>query len=820
MDNKKSVILEGLNDAQRQAVEAMEGPVLIVAGAGSGKTRVLTSRVAYMLASGVDPSRILALTFTKKAATEMKERIEALVGGRSARRVVMGTFHAVFVRFLRRYASELGYPEQFTIYDTSDSASAMKNCIKELGLDTNVYKYKEVLSRISSAKNSLVTPDVYATRQDLLQADLRARKPRICDLYKLYQRKLKDAGVMDFDDILVNMNILLRDCPEALHTLGSSFSYIMVDEYQDTNFAQYNIIRKLTFLHHNICVVGDDSQSIYAFRGARVQNIINFKSDFPNCRIIRLEKNYRSTQVIVNAANSVIEHNANRIPKQCYSEAEPGEKIRVVECYSEQDEAARIVSEITSRAQANGAGYGDFAVLYRTNGQSRAIEEALRRRNIPYMIYSGNSFFERKEIKNMMAYFKLVINVHDDQSFLRIVNVPARGIGDTSLEALGKAARAHQTSLFKAIWLDDLSQFGLKGPAISRLAAFGQMISALAARAGLCDAFELASMIREETGYYASVKGDLSQDGVNALSNLDELFNSVAVYVQDRRQEAQENGDEGEDLEISLPDYIENVSLLSNADTDDGVDEKEKVSLMTVHSAKGLEYPFVIIAGMENNLFPSLNSMGSSADVEEERRLFYVALTRAKKSVVITHCESRMRNGKTETNDISMFVKEIDPKYLESPLMAASPSFGSFYGKNSPAYRDRTSRPAFGTSTRPAFGTSTRPSSRPEYRSSTPRFGEPSDVQRFGNTALRRPADPAGFAAKPSATPPAADPNFKADDMNVFRVGQRIEHNRFGAGRILSLSGVAPEIRAEVEFDAYGRKTLLLKYAKMRLLKA
>lgn len=782
MDSRKSVILDGLNDAQRQAVEAMEGPVLIVAGAGSGKTRVLTSRVAYMLSAGVEPSRILALTFTKKAAIEMKERIEALVGGRSARRVVMGTFHAVFVRFLREYAQTLGYPEQFTIYDTSDSASAMKNCIKELGLDTNVYKYKEVLSRISSAKNNLVTPGTYATRQDLLQADLRSRKPRICDLYKLYQNKLKEAGVMDFDDILVNMNILLRDHPEALHALASRFSYIMVDEYQDTNFAQYNIIRKLTVLHHNICVVGDDSQSIYAFRGARVQNIINFKNDFPECRIIRLEKNYRSTQVIVNAANSVIEHNANRIPKQCYSEAEAGEKIRVVDCYTEQEEAARIVSEITSRSHINNANYGDFAVLYRTNGQSRAIEEALRRRNIPYMIYSGNSFFERKEIKNMMAYFKLVLNVHDDQSFLRIVNVPARGIGDTSIEALGKAARAHQSSLFKAIWLDDLAQFGLKAAAISRLCAFGQMISQLAAKAGQCDAFELASLIREDTGYYASVKGDLSQDGVNALSNLDELFNSVAVYVQERREEAQENGD-AEAVEIALADYIENVSLLSNADTDDGVDEKEKVSLMTVHSAKGLEYPYVIIAGMENNLFPSLTSMGSSADVEEERRLFYVALTRAKKSVVITHCDSRMRNGKTESNDISMFVKEIDPKYLETPIMSASPSFGSFYGKSSPARREMPSR----------LGTG--------YRASSPRLENEYDRSRV--------------AQRPSATPPAADPSFKADDMNVFRVGQRVEHNRFGAGKILSLSGVAPEIRAEVEFDIYGRKTLLLKYAKM-----
>ena len=806
MENKISAILTGLNEAQKQAVEAMEGPVLIVAGAGSGKTRVLTSRVAYMLASGVDPARILALTFTKKAATEMKERIEMMVGGRSARRVVMGTFHAVFVRFLREYASVLGYPEQFTIYDTSDSASAMKSCIKELGLDDSVYKYKEILSRISGAKNNLVTPGTYATRQDLLQADQRARKPRICDLYKLYQNKLKAAGVMDFDDILVNMNILLRDCPEALQSLGSRFSYIMVDEYQDTNFAQYNIIRKLTVLHHNICVVGDDSQSIYAFRGARVQNIINFKNDFPECRIIRLEKNYRSTQVIVNAANSVIEHNANRIPKQCYSDAEAGEKIRIVDCFSEQDEAARIVSEITSRAHVKNANYGDFAVLYRTNGQSRAIEEALRRRNIPYMIYSGNSFFERKEIKNMMAYFKLVINVHDDESFRRIVNVPARGIGDTSLEALAKAARAHQTSLFKAIWLDDLAEFGLKAAAISRLTSFGKTIDGLAARVPLCDAQELAFQIREDTGYYASVKGDTSQEGVNALSNLDELFNSVASYVQERRQEAEENG-ETEVQEISLPDYMENVSLLSNADTDDGTDDKEKVSLMTVHSAKGLEYPYVIIAGMENNIFPLLNMAGSAADLEEERRLFYVALTRAKKSVVITHCDSRMRNGKMETNDISMFVKEIDPKYLENPIISAAPSFGMSYGRSSAVhYEPRTAqRPSAGYHHPGSFG-----------RQAKPAFGASRQ-----QTSAQRPSVPqrsAGFVPqRPSAPVSAPDPNFRADDMNVFRAGQRIVHNRFGGGRILTLSGVAPEIRAEVDFDAYGKKVLLLKYAKMHV---
>ncbi len=794
MDSKKSVVLDGLNEAQKEAVEAMEGPVLIVAGAGSGKTRVLISRVAYMLASGVEPSRILALTFTKKAATEMKQRIELMVGGKTARRVVMGTFHAIFVRFLREWAPKLGYPSQFTIYDTSDSTSAIKTCIKELGLDVAVYKPKEVLSRISGAKNNLVTADRYASRQDLLQADLRARKGRICDLYTLYQKKLKEASVMDFDDILVNMNILLRDCPDALHSLASRFSYIMVDEYQDTNFAQYNIIRKLTFLHHNICVVGDDSQSIYAFRGARVQNIINFKSDFPECKIVRLERNYRSTRVIVNAANSVIEHNANRIPKQCYSEAAEGEKIRIVSCYSETDEAARIVSEITSRMHVKSAHYSDFAVLYRTNSQSRAIEEALRRRNIPYMIYSGNSFFDRAEIKDMMAYFKLTLNLNDDESFKRIVNKPTRGIGATSVEYLEKAAKSHQCSLFKAIYLDDLADFGLKGAAVTRFREFAGKMNSLAVKAKACDAVQMATFIKEDTDYYASVKGDLSQEGKNALSNLDELFNSVSTYLQDREEEAQENGEQAQ--EIYLSDYMENVSLLSNVDTEQG-DDKEKVSLMTVHSAKGLEYPYVIISGMENNLFPSLSSMGSASDVEEERRLFYVALTRAKESVVITHCESRMRNGKTETNDISMFVKEIDPKYLENPVFSAAPSFGMSYGKSSPVRYESSRTASF---------------SRPVSR-----IGQCPE-RDYGPTQVKRPFPVPDFVKSSfTSNPPAVDPNFKADDMNLFRVGQRVEHNRFGGGRILSLAGESPEIRAEVEFDSYGKKTLLLKYAKMRI---
>lgn len=773
MENKKEEILKGLNEAQRQAVEAIEGPILIVAGAGSGKTRVLTSRVAYMLASGIAPSRILALTFTKKAATEMKERISLLVGPGNARRVVMGTFHAVFVRFLREYADSLGYPPLFTIYDTSDSVSAMKACIKEMSLDEKIYKPKDVLSRISSAKNSLVTPSSYINNQDLMEADRRSGRSRIADLYARYQQRLKNAGVMDFDDILVNMNILLRDNNEALQSISGRFSYIMVDEYQDTNFAQYNIIRKLTGDNQNICVVGDDSQSIYAFRGARIKNIINFRKDYTGCRVIMLEKNYRSTQVIVNAANSVIAHNEGRIPKNCYSEGAQGEKIRVVTCSTETDEAAQIGSIISRGLASGNAHYKDFAILYRLNSQSRAIEETLRRKNIPYVVFSGSSFFERAEVKNMMAYFKFAVNVNDDESFKRVVNTPARGIGDTSVAALTAAANAHRTSLFKAIYLDDLETFGLKSAAQAKLKAFGELINGFALKAQNEDAYQCAMAIGTDSGYYQSLKLDTSPEGKSRVDNVEELISSVASYVQDRQEEAARNEEQAS--EIYLSDYLENVSLMSNADTDQGEDP-DKVSLMTVHAAKGLEFPYVIVAGMEKNIFPSMIAQ-TPGEIEEERRLFYVALTRAEKSVVLTHCDSRMRNGKTENNPLSQFVKEIDPQYLAAPL-TVRPSFGSSYGRSGEVqYQPRRPMP---------------------QRPSAP---SPSQV--------RRPA--------PSPAGPVLD--FTPDDMSAFRAGQIIEHNRFGKGRILTLSGEIPEVRAEVDFSEYGRKTLLLKYAKMRVLK-
>ena len=534
MGTKGNAILEGLNSEQAAAVGCVDGPVLIVAGAGSGKTRVLTSRIAYILAEKeCDPARILALTFTKKAASEMKERIAAMVGERRARRLYMGTFHSVFIRFLREYAESLGYPKTFTIYDTSDSVSAIKACIKELQLDEKVYKPKDVLSRISMAKNNLVTPGAYMRNAAAIQNDAAAKKPRIVDIYALYAQKCKLSGVMDFDDILLNMNILLRDNQEAFESIAGRFDYIMVDEYQDTNFAQYLILKKLSQKHGNICVVGDDSQSIYAFRGAKIENILNFKKDYPNHHIFRLEQNYRSTQVIVNAANSLIAKNSARIPKECYSRGENGEMIRMIQAYTEQEEALLVASAIVSRIQSEHAQYQDFAILYRTNSQSRALEEALRKRNLPYVIYSGHSFFERAEVKDMMAYFKLAVNPNDDESFKRVVNKPARGIGDTSLNALNAAAVGHQTSLFKAAFADDLEAYGLKAAAIKKIREFCLLLNELAMRVPREDAYDVAAAVAMQSGLLAFYKADNSIEGQSRVANIEELMNYVKAYVED-----------------------------------------------------------------------------------------------------------------------------------------------------------------------------------------------------------------------------------------------------------------------------------------------
>lgn len=801
-----SEILKELNPEQLKAVTCLEGPMLIVAGAGSGKTRVLTSRIAYLIENGVPPERILALTFTKKAAGEMKDRIALMVGARRARSIWMGTFHSIFIRFLREYAEWLGFPQTFTIYDTTDSTNAIKGVIKQLGLDDKLYKPKEVFSRISRAKNALVTPTPYMNGTGGYREDDRIhKKPEIYRIYSEYCRVCKQSGVMDFDDILLYMNILLRGNQDALASISARFSHILVDEYQDTNMAQYVILKKLSAGHRNLCVVGDDSQSIYGFRGAEIQNILSFSTDFPEARTFRLERNYRSTQTIVNAANTVIANNEGRIPKQCVSMGEAGEKIHVVSSYTEQEEAMQIASAILTRMRMEHAEYEDFAILYRTNSQSRALEEQLRRRNIPYMIYSGNSFFERAEVKDMMAYFKLAVNINDDEAFRRVVNKPARGIGDTSLSALAAAAQENSLSLFRAAALDNLEGYGLKGAAVAKIRAFCNLI--LNSGAAECTAYDAAMTLASESGLYLFYKADTSIEGQSRFANVQELLDSVKAYeeevqgnyvnalVEDGVVQDATEVPEADIPKVNLGEYLENVSLLSSVDVSED-ETRNRVALMTVHSAKGLEFPYVFVAGMEENLFPSGGWLLSPKDLEEERRLFYVALTRAKKAVGVSFAKTRMRNGKHESNAPSRFLREIAPQYLDKPLRREDFITSGGMDDNFSDERNAFARP------------------------SAPRGFIFSDGAEKTKSPLRTSfvTPRSESAPKPqfAPRPDIIDANFQPDAMSSFKVGDRIEHNRFGAGIVREITGQIPELKAKISFDQYGDKLLLLKFAKLR----
>jgi DNA helicase-2/ATP-dependent DNA helicase PcrA len=818
MEKNVSAILEGLNSEQKRAVGCVDGPVLIVAGAGSGKTRVLTSRIAYILEKGCDPSEILALTFTKKAASEMKERIALMVGEKKARRLYMGTFHSIFIRFLREFSESLGYPATFTIYDTSDSVSAIKTCLKELQLDDKIYKPKDVLSRISMAKNNLVTAAAYKRNTNAIQKDTLAKKPRICDVYELYSHKCKQSGVMDFDDILLNMNILLRDNPAALETIAGRFKYIMVDEYQDTNYAQYLILKKLSQFHQNLCVVGDDSQSIYAFRGAKIENILNFKKDYPQHNIFRLEQNYRSTKVIVDAANSLIAKNENRIPKECYSMGAEGEKIRLIKAYTEQEEALLIASSITARIHSESAQYQDFAILYRTNAQSRALEEALRKRNLPYMIYSGNSFFDRAEVKDMMAYFKLCVNLNDDESFKRVVNKPARGIGDTSIAALAAVAHKHQLPLFKAAYSDDLESFGLKAAAIKKIREFCDTIGKLCIRTNTEDAYKVAKEIAELSGLYAFYKSDTSIEGQSRLANIDELLNSVNNYIEERNnelfEEMQAEGLIGDGVElanadlplVTLGDYLENVSLLSAVDVNDDENGTNRIALMTVHSSKGLEFPYVYVAGMEENIFPSGGFLASESDIEEERRLCYVAMTRAGKVLQLSFAATRTRNGKHESNSPSRFIREVDSRYIANPLTNED------YDRN-----DDDDTPSFGGWGKKSGGQIARANDAKPWNNYGRTGAVVSQKRQSGATVMPVRTGPTVVRKAQPVPARVPDAEFTPTPILQLRAGQRIEHNRFGFGKIMEISGNPADLKAKISFDDHGEKILILKYAKIRV---
>ena len=794
MNNSQTDLFEGLNSAQKAAVACTEGPSLIIAGAGSGKTRVLTCRVAHILEGDCRPGEVMALTFTKKAAGEMKERVASLIGERKARWVQMGTFHSIFIRFLREYASLLGYPDHFTIYDQTDSRSVIKQCVKELDLDEKYYKATLVQSLISKAKNDLITVNGYRANVELTEQDRASRRPRLADVYALYQQKCLAAGAMDFDDILLQMNILLKRFPEACAAIAGRFRYILVDEYQDTNRAQYFILRRLAEPHHNLCVVGDDSQSIYGFRGARIENILRFKQDYPEAREFRLEQNYRSTQTIVAAANSLIAHNERRLHKECFSRAGTGEKIGVIKAYTESEEAHLVASSIIERIYSTKASYDSFAILYRTNAQSRAFEEALRKRNLPYRIYGGHSFYERAEIKDMLAYFKLAVNPQDNESFRRVINVPARGIGETTLDRLATAAATAGCPLYNAPLLENekLYAAGLKDAAIRKLRDFAAMMEPLAEQTEKSDCYRLAMEIGNKSGYLQALGSDTSPEGLGRLENVEELFNSIKEYSEEEaemRKILSEDGEEPVDTTVTMGDYLENIYLMSEVEKDDSQDperdQTNKIVLMTVHAAKGLEFPYVYIAGMEENLFPS-ESMNDTPDkIEEERRLFYVALTRAEKAVTVSYAQNRRKWGSEESNRPSRFLREIDRQYYAIEPDTDQNRYDPF-----PQTRFRSSD----------FETYRRPEqSRTWQRPATPPKPQP----------IVRPT--------PSPSVHTPSPGFSPSPVADLQVGQRVEHDRFGYGTILSMEGEGPNKKAVVEFDNGGTKTLLLKFAKLRL---
>lgn len=785
MNNDTNDLYEGLDSAQKAAVLNIEGPSLIIAGAGSGKTRVLTCRVAHILEGDCRPGQVLALTFTKKAAGEMKERVATLVGERKARWIQMGTFHSVFIRFLREYAGLLGYPAQFTIYDQSDSRSVVKQCVRELELDDKYYKPAVVQNTISMAKNSLTTVEAYSRDPEIAEADRAARRPRMAEVYALYQKKCREAGAMDFDDILLNMNILLARFPEAGAEIAARFRYILVDEYQDTNRAQYTILRRLAQPHRNICVVGDDSQSIYSFRGARIENILRFKKDYPEASEFRLERNYRSTQTIVAAANSLIAHNENRLPKECFSQAGTGEPIGVIKAYTESEEALLVASAIVERIYSDKASYDSFAILYRTNAQSRAFEEQLRRRNIPYRIWGGHAFFERAEIKDMLAYFKLAVNPQDNESFRRVINVPARGIGDTTIDRLAAAAQAAGCTLYNAPLLSDgqLHAAGLRDAAIKKLRDFVAMMEPFCQETEREDCYSLALRIGTESGYLPALQADTSPEALSRTENVKELFNSIKEYSEEEaemRRILAEDGEEAVDTTVTLGQWLENIYLLSEAEKDDVQDpdrsQTNKVLLMTVHAAKGLEFPYVFVAGMEEDLFPSESMNDSPEKIEEERRLFYVALTRAEKAVTVSYAQNRRKWGSESSNRPSRFLREIDRKY---------------YAVEPDSWQDR-------------------------YYPSAPTLRPAMPRQHVQHVQPVQPVQP----ARPRFSPPAAhtpSAGFAPSAVADLRVGQRVEHDRFGYGTILSLEGSGPERKAVVSFESGGSKTLLLKFARLRI---
>jgi len=784
---KEEKILSELNEQQRVAVSQTEGPVMVLAGAGSGKTRVLTYRIAYMLAvNNISPFRILALTFTNKAAAEMRERIVQLVGGETAKAVTMGTFHSVFYKILRIEAEKIGYGPNITIYDTDDAKSLIKSIVKEMGLDPKQYTPGFILNRISMAKSSLLSAQEYADNPEIAAADRMSNKPLIAQIFFKYNDRLHKSNAMDFDDLLYYMNVLLRDSPEALFKYQNRFQYILVDEYQDTNYAQYLIIKRLAALNQNICVVGDDSQSIYGFRGADIQNILNFKRDYPNTRIFKLEQNYRSTQNIVNAANEVIRHNKDRMPKKVWTDNVEGPKIELIRASSDMEEANEIANKIFECQMNEHVENRQFAILYRTNTQSRALEEAMVKRHIPYKILGSISFYNRKEIKTVLAYFRLVINHYDEESLRRVINYPMRGIGDTTLARLATAAQAAGVPLWDVVERPENYATELNGSVTARLRDFADLIKGFSAQLTTKDAYELGMQILVKSGVAKALNENVEEK--ERVDHVTELFNAIQSFVG-REPENILNEDTGEMLETyfpSLDQYMQSVSLLDDRDLNKEDEEKQSnvVRLMTIHSAKGLEFDYVFVSGMEENLFPSSMSLDSRAALEEERRLFYVALTRARKQVFLSMALSRFQYGQRRPCECSRFLDEIPDRYMKVIQKASEGSgmFGKSYSEPG------TGRFRFKSESHPSSSGYTR-----EVRK------QPVVAKPVVKTKQDVQLDQIGELAAPESVQP----------------GVRVYHTKFGFGRVDSVSGNGPDARAVVIFDTVGSKTLVLKFAKL-----
>ena len=779
--------IEELNEGQRNAVLYNDGPSLVIAGAGSGKTRVLTYKIAYLLENGYQPWNILALTFTNKAAREMKERIARQVGPERARHLWMGTFHSMFLRILHVEAGHIGFTSQFTIYDTADSKSLIRSIIKEMGLDEKVYKPGMVQARISNAKNHLVSPAGYANNKEAYEGDRAAKVPALRDIYQRYWERCRQADAMDFDDLLFYTFLLFRDHPEVLARYQDQFRYILVDEYQDTNFAQHSIVLQLAKNHQHVCVVGDDAQSIYSFRGADIDNILYFTKVYPDTKVFKLEQNYRSTQTIVRAANSLIEKNQWQIRKEVFSEKEKGEAIGVYQAYSDVEEGDIVVNKIAELRREKRYAYSDFAILYRTNAQSRIFEEAMRKRSMPYRIYGGLSFYQRKEIKDVIAYFRLIVNPNDEEAFKRIINYPARGIGDTTVGKIIAAATGHNVSLWTVLCEPLAYGLNFNKGTVGKLQAFRELISAFITDAAEKNAYEIGADIIRQSGIINDVCQDSSPENLSRKENIEELVNGMSDFCAQRQEEG--------NLNVLLGDFLSEVSLLTDQDSDKDGDD-EKITLMTVHSAKGLEFKNVFVVGMEENLFPSGMVGDSPRALEEERRLFYVAITRAEEHCFLSYAKTRFRYGKMEFGSPSRFLKDIDIRFLRLPQDA-----GMFrrVEEEAVAFRRENARGFAPDKENAPYGGKERVSVRPKQQIIAPTV--PRNLKRVA----------------PSANTASTSPSAGAS-ANRVQQGQLIEHERFGLGEVLKVEGEGDNAKATIRFKNAGDKQLLLRFARFKVI--